>query len=303
MDGHTRASKEQTMQSNNPVFRRSEAFNGASTNAYGNQTYPGNGAIHQGYGQTPGQPQYAEPTTGRPMTIDSVVQKTAIALGVVIVFAAITWWYTGDVSPGAPDAEQNMGLLYVAVMIGSFGAFGLSLVNSFKRVISPALVIAFCALEGVALGGLSKLFDAVFVPDNSSLSSNIVVQAVIGTFAAFAGTLAAYKFFNIQVGSKFRTFVVAAMFGMVGLGLLELVLGAFGSQIGLFGFGGMGLLFAIAGLVLGVFMLILDFDFVEQGVAAGIDERESWRAAFALTVSLVWIYTNLLRILAIFSQE
>ena len=130
-----------------------------------------------------------------------------------------------------------------------------------------------------------------------------MVQAVIGTFAAFAGTLAAYKFFDIQVGNKFRTFVVAAMFGMVALGLLEMVLGFFGNQIGFFGFGGMGLLFAIGGLVLGVFMLILDFDFVEKGVAAGLPERESWRAAFALTVSLVWIYTNLLRILAIFQQD
>jgi uncharacterized YccA/Bax inhibitor family protein len=286
------------MQSNNPVFRRSEAFNGASTNAYGNQTYPGNGAVHQGYGQAPGydQPQYA-PTTERPMTIDSVVQKTGIALGVVIVFAAVTWWLIGDITrPDSTDFEQNMGTLYGALMIGSLGAFGLSMVNSFKRVISPALVIAFCALEGVALGALSKFFDAYF-------GEHIVTQAVIGTFAAFAGTLATYKFFNIKVGNKFRTFVIAAMFGMVGLGLLEMVLGAFGSQIGLFGFGDIGLLFAIAGLVLGVFMLILDFDFVEQGVAAGIDERESWRAAFALTVSLVWIYTNLLRILAIFGQD
>jgi len=289
------------MQSNNPVFRRSDAFNGASTNAYGNQTYPGNGAAYQGYGQTPGydQPQYGAPTTtGRPMTIDSVVQKTAMALGVVIVFATLTWWFIGDLRPSVPESEleRNIGILYGALMIGSFGAFGLSLVNSFKRVISPALVLAFCALEGVALGALSKFFDV-------RLGDGIVTQAVIGTFAAFAGTLAAYKFFNIQVGNKFRTFVIAAMFGMVGLGLLEMVLGAFGSQIGLFGFGGIGLLFAIAGLVLGVFMLILDFDFVEQGVAAGIEERESWRAAFALTVSLVWIYTNLLRILAIFNQE
>ncbi|HEU5454740.1 MAG TPA: Bax inhibitor-1/YccA family protein [Nocardioides sp.] len=292
------------MQSNNPVFRRSEAFNGQvsgqGTNAYGNQTYPGNGAGYQGYGQAPGydQQQSATPTTtGRPMTIDSVVQKTGIALAVVIVFATITWWYVGDIShTDSPDFEKNLGLLYGALMIGSFGAFGLSLVNSFKRVVSPALVIAFCALEGVALGALSKFFDAQF-------GDGIVTQAVIGTFAAFAGTLAAYKFFNIQVGNKFRTFVIAAMFGMVGLGLLEMVLGAFGNQLGLFGFGGIGLLFAIAGLVLGVFMLILDFDFVEQGVAAGIDERESWRAAFALTVSLVWIYTNLLRILAIFSQD
>ena len=77
----------------------------------------------------------------------------------------------------------------------------------------------------------------------------------------------------------------------------------FGGELGLFGFGGLGLLFSIAGLVLGVFMLILDFDFVEKGIAAGIDERESWRAAFALTVSLVWIYTNLLRILAILNSD
>jgi uncharacterized YccA/Bax inhibitor family protein len=291
------------MQSNNPVFRRSEAFNGESTNAYGNQTYPGNGAGHQGYGQPQGPDAAygatAPTTTGQPMTIDSVVQKTGIALAVVIVSAAITWMMTGEISP---DAEIPPALI-AALTIGSLGAFGLSMVNSFKRVISPPLVLAFCVLEGVALGAFSKFIDAVFVPADSNLGDNIVVQAVIGTFAAFAGTLAAYKFFNIQVGSKFRTFVIAAMFGMVGLSLLEVVLGLFGSQIGLFGFGGMGLLFAIAGLVLGVFMLILDFDFVEKGVAAGIDERESWRAAFALTVSLVWIYTNLLRILAIFSQD
>ena len=78
---------------------------------------------------------------------------------------------------------------------------------------------------------------------------------MLGTFAAFAGTLAAYKFFNIQVGNKFRTFVIAAVFGMVGLSLLEMMLGAFGNQLGLFGFGGMGLLFSVVGLVLGIFML------------------------------------------------
>ena len=74
------------------------------------------------------------------------------------------------------------------------------MVNSFKRIISPALVLAFAPLEGVALGAFSKFFDAQF-------GDGIVMRAVIGTFAAFAGTLAAYKFFNIKVGSKFRTFV------------------------------------------------------------------------------------------------
>jgi uncharacterized YccA/Bax inhibitor family protein len=286
------------MQSNNPVFRRSDAFNGASGNAYGNQTYAGNGAAYPTYGQQgyadQGYGGPVTPTSARPMTIDSVVQKTGIALFIVIVAAALTWFMTPAID--ATTTAADLGPLIGAMTIGSLAAFGLSIVNSFKRVVSPGLVIAFCVAEGVALGALSKFFDAQF-------GNGIVTQAVLGTFAAFAGTLAAYKFFDIKVGNKFRTFVIAAVFGMVGLSLLEMALGMFGNQLGLFGFGGLGLVFAIVGLVLGVFMLILDFDFVEQGVAAGIDERESWRAAFAMTVSLVWIYTNLLRILAIFNQD
>ena len=291
------------MRSNNPVFSRSEGFNG-QTNAYGNTTYPGSGAAYQGYGQPQQQfgAQYGDPTqwdttragVGRRMTIDSVVQKTGIALGVVFATAIATWLLTGDISEGTG------GALFLSLIVGSGGAFVLSLVNSFKRVVSPALVLAFCAFEGIALGALSKFFDAMF---STPGSGNIVVSAVLGTFAAFAGTLATYKFFNIRVGGKFRTFVIAAMFGMVGLSLMELVLGMFGGQLGLFGFGMLGLLTAVAGLVLGVFMLILDFDFVERGIAVGLEERESWRAAFGLTVSLVWIYTNLLRLLAIFNQE
>ena len=77
----------------------------------------------------------------------------------------------------------------------------------------------------------------------------------------------------------------------------------YAAMIGLFGVSGLGMITAVAGLVLGVFMLIMDFDFVEQGIRYGAPERESWTAAFATTVSLVWIYTNLLRILAYFSQD
>ncbi len=292
------------MQSNNPIFRRSEEFNRGGANMYGNQTYAGNGAPMADYGQTtdpsqwsvgtPGGPGQAPATTG-PMTIDSVVQKTAISLALVIVSAAVTWMVTGDIT-----ATEVPSSLVLALTVGSLGAFALSMVNSFKRVVSPPLVMAFCVVEGVAIGAFSKFIDAVFVSESSG---NLVVQAVIGTFAAFAGTLAAYKFFNIQVGTKFRKFVIGAVFGMIALSLMELVLSMFGSSFGLFGFGGLGILTAVAGLVLGVFMLILDFDFVEQGVANQIPEVESWRAAFAMTVSLVWIYTNLLRLLAIFSSD
>lgn len=275
------------MKSNNPVFARSEEFNRASSNAYGNQTYPGAGA-YPGYGETLGAPGQADQ---RRMTVDSVVQKTAISIALVFVAAFATWAWIGDVVVGNTVVEDAASRASMLALLGAGGAFLLSLVNSFKRVISPGLVMAFALGEGVALGAVSKFFDTLY--------PGVVTQAVLGTFAAFVGTLAAYKFLNIKVGDKFRRGVVAGMFAMVGLGLLSLVLSLFGVNTGLYGNGGLGFLFALAGLVLGVFMLILDFDYVEQGVAAGLPERESWRAAFGLTVSLVWIYTNLLRILAI----
>jgi uncharacterized YccA/Bax inhibitor family protein len=290
------------MQSNNPVFRNSDEFNGKATNAYGNQVYGGAGTSYPGYGQaptsdpstwsvgTPGQAPGQAPADTRPMTIDSVVQRTGLALLVVLVGAFATWVLTPDLT--GSDANQHIAQISAWVLVGSGLAFVLSLANSFKKVISPALVLVFCLAEGVALGALSKWFDYQY-------GDGIVIQAVLGTFAAFAGTLAAYKFFEIKVGARFRMFVISAMFAMVGLGILEIILSMFGASIGLYGFSGIGLLFAIAGLVLGVFMLILDFDFVENGIRAGLPERESWRAAFGLTVSLVWIYVNLLRILAI----
>ena len=282
------------MQSNNPVFRRSEAFSGSA--AHGQQTaYPGYGSDPSQWGVgAPGETYAATPQApSAPMTIDSVVQKTGITLGVVVVAALATWIALPEVTESTADTA--LPAVGAAATIGSLGAFALSMVNSFKRVVSPALVLAFAVFEGVALGAISMLFNVAY--------PGVVQGAVIGTFAAFAGTLAAYKILDIKVGDKFRKFVVAAVFGMIGLSVMELVLGLFGAQIGLFGVSGLGMITAVAGLVLGVFMLIMDFDFVEQGIRFGLDERESWRAAFAMTVSLVWIYTNLLRILAYFSQD
>jgi uncharacterized YccA/Bax inhibitor family protein len=278
------------MQSNNPVFRRSEEFNSAGATNRSQTGYTDPSSWGTG---TPGQYGTQAPVaTGGPMTIDSVVQKTAIALGVVILTAAATWILSPEIDKST-DPSAISGVI-AAASIGSLVAFVLSMVNSFKRVISPALVLLFCAAEGVALGAISKVFDLAY--------PGVVTSAVIGTFGAFAGTLAVYKFFNIKVSDKFRRMVFAAMIGLVAISLIEVVLSLFGAELGIFGMGGLGLVFAIAGLALGVFMLVLDFDFVEQGVANGIPDRESWRAAFAMTVSLVWIYTNLLRILAIMRE-
>jgi len=284
------------MQSSNPVFARSDTFNGRSANAYGNPTYPGSGPA-AGYGQpTPGYTDPSSWRTGGPgqstaidtgrITIDSVVQKTAITLGVLIVAAAATWVLSGDLTYEA-DAGPLIGLAMAGALIG----FVLAMVNSFKRVISPALVLAYAVAEGVFIGGISKIFETMY--------DGVVVGATLGTVAAFAGTLTAYKVLDIKVTDKFRRGVVAAMFGFVAVSMLDLVMGFFGSSFGFNGFGTLGLISSVVGVVLGVLMLILDFDFVERAVAAGAPERESWRAAFGLTVTIVWIYIEMLRILAI----
>ena len=279
------------MQSSNPVFRMAEGFNGRSASgmsypAYGSrpsaQTYD---PYAQGGGGLPTR------TDAGPMTIDSVVQKTAMTLGLTVLVAAATWFLTPDLR----QAGTNPGSLYLLAMLGAFGGFALSMVNSFKRVVSPALVLAYAGLEGLFVGAFSKVLDSTF----GSGEGGLVMGAVLGTFAAVAGTLAAYKFFNIRVTPTFRKWVIAAMFGFVALSLMDVVLGLFGASFGFNGYGGMGFVSSLIGLGLGVLMLILDFDFVERGVAAGLPERESWRAAFGLTVTIIWIYIELLRILAI----
>jgi uncharacterized YccA/Bax inhibitor family protein len=278
------------MQSSNPVFARSEGFNGRRTSQSG-VTYPGyDQPSAYGTGAPQGQETYAPARPSGPMTIDTVVQKTAFTLGLTILAAAATWVLTGD-----PANQAEASRLMMLWMFGAFAGLGLSLVISFKKSISPGLVLAFAVVEGIFVGAMSKYFEALW--------PGIVMNAVLGTLAAAAGTLAAYKFFNIQVGDKFRKFTIAAMFGFVGLALLSFVLRLFGTDLGLFGFGPVGLVMSVIGLVIGVFMLILDFDFVERGVAAGLPEVESWRAAFGLTVTLVWIYINMLRILAILRGE
>jgi uncharacterized YccA/Bax inhibitor family protein len=280
------------MQSSNPVFARSEGFNGRATT-----TYPGSAPAYADFGT--GSPTHTTTGTGTGrMTIDSVVQKTAITLGVVVLVAAATWVLTGDVvttddftGESGIDTDKAQ-LLYTLSAVGAFGGFALAMVNSFKRVISPALVIAYAALEGLFVGAMSKVFQLTF-------GEGVVTGAVLGTIAAVAGTLTAYKVFNIQVGNKFRKWVIGMMFGFVAVVLLDVVLGMFGNEVGFNGFGGLGLIMSFIGLGLGVLMLILDFDFVERGIAAGLPERESWRAAFAFTVTIIWIYIELLRILAI----
>jgi uncharacterized YccA/Bax inhibitor family protein len=273
------------MKSSNPVFARSAEFNGRG------------GAIANDPSQWKvdlnGSPTHTEQGSGR-MSIDSVVEKTGMTLGLLIVAAAVTWFAIGDViDPTTGDAI--MGKAATFAMVGALVGFALAMVNSFKKVISPALVLAYAVFEGVFIGAFSKVI-ATYVGDTT-----IVFQAVLGTVVAFAGTLAAYKFFNIQVTDKFRKVMMISGFAIIGVLLLNLLLSVTGvfESGGLRGFNTLGLLVSCALVVYATFCLILDFDYAEKGIAAGLPERESWRVAFGLTVTLVWIYIEILRILAI----
>jgi uncharacterized YccA/Bax inhibitor family protein len=215
------------------------------------------------------------------MTLDDVIVKTSLTLAVVVVAAALAWWRTPD------------NLVTPVFLAGALLAFVMAMVLSFSRKVSPVLVMVYAAAEGVFLGIGSK-FVANWVGDSS-----VIVQAVLATLVTAALTLATYKYFAIKVTPRFTKMVIIATMGFAGVILINFIASLFGVNTGIAGFGVMGLVFAALGAGLAVFNLILDFDLIEQGVRNGAPQNEAWRAAFALTVTLVWLYWNILRILAI----
>ena len=216
-------------------------------------------------------------------TLADVITNTAKIFGLVLVGAAYGWI----------TAETNQTLALIAFGV----AFVLSLVNSFKKQVSPALVLLYGAAEGVALGAISRWMDLAYGP-------GIAQQALIGTMAVFAIMLALYQSKIIKVNGRFMKMFTVAMFSYFAIAIASLVAGMFGVGGG-WGFYGtqVGLLLCVAGVGLAAFSLVMDFEVITQAVAQGIPQRESWRLAFGLTVSLVWLYTELLRLLAILNRD
>jgi uncharacterized YccA/Bax inhibitor family protein len=279
------------MESNNPILRNSPTFNRQAANRQEGGRQSGFGR-QSGYGPMGyGQPAYTDPSTWQtggpitptltePMTLDSVISRTGATLATVMLVAAATWMVL-------PSQYS-----YTAWIGGALVGAGLGIYLSFRmKALSPALVIAYAVAQGFFLGAVSEAFDAAY--------PGIVVGALLGTTGAFVATLAAYKFFNIQVKPGFMKFMIIAGMGFFVVTMFDFLLSLFGASIGFNGFGGLGLVMSFIGLALGIGYLILDFNMIEQGVRAGAPENESWRAAFALTASLILIYVELLRILAI----
>ncbi|MER7794691.1 Bax inhibitor-1/YccA family protein [Streptomyces sp. NPDC097640] len=247
----------------------------APTNPYaaGDQQNLTPDQLQQMYGAPPAGPLQ----TGR-MTMDDVVMRTGMTLGTVILAAAAAWIMELPVAVG-------FGAALVAMVLG--------LIQSFKRKASPALIMSYALFEGLFLGVISQVYNERW--------SGIPMQAVLGTMAVFVGVLAAYKTRLIRVNARFQRFVAAAAIGFLLLMSVNLLFAAFGGGDGLgFRSGGMGILFGIIGVVLGAAFLALDFKQIEDGVRYGAPREESWLAAFGLTLSLVWIYLELLRLISLF---
>lgn len=281
---------------------------GYGQNTYGQPQY-GQQAQYgqQPYGQQYGQPQYgqqaqygqpygeadygvAAPTYSEPipagerLTMNDVMVKTGINLGLVAVGAAVAW--------NAP----------VLLLLGMVGGLVLGLVNSFKKKVSPILVMTYALMEGLLLGGLSAVVDMRY--------PGVAVQAVLATFVVAGTTLALFANGKLRATPKLNKIFMIGAIGYMAYGLISILgAGIFGSSLNSFSIGGipLGLVVGLFAVALATYSLLLDFTTTSEAVEAGLPERESWRLAFGLTASLVWLYVEILRVLmylaSIFSND
>jgi uncharacterized YccA/Bax inhibitor family protein len=263
------------MRSSNPVFNREEAF---ARGGYAGFREPA-GTATQTASARALEDLYAQPSAtplrAGQMSYDDVVTKTGITFLVLLAGAAVGWIYPGLALPGA--------------LIG----FVLAMVNSFKREPSPALILAYAGFEGLFVGGISHIFETRW--------SGIVAQAVLGTLCVFAAALFAFKSGKVQVTPRFRKMAMVAILGYLVFSLVNLGLVLFNVVDDPWGLrnGPMGILIGLFAVGLAAVFLVLDFDFVQQGVRNGLPDKYSWTAAFGLTVTLVWLYLEMLRLIAI----
>ncbi|MDC7120033.1 Bax inhibitor-1/YccA family protein [Cellulomonas fimi] len=214
--------------------------------------------------------------TGR-LTYDDVIIKTAGLFAMLVVSAAITWTLVP-------------GLWVVGAVVGLV----LGLVNAFKREPSPVLISLYAVAQGVFLGGISLYFEQRW--------PGLVVQAVLATFAVFAASLFLFRSGRVRVTPKFTRWLILALVGYLVFSLVNVVLMFFnvgGGEFGPLRSGWIGVAVGLLAVGLAAASLIVDFDSIKRGVEAGAPRKLAWSAAFGLVVTLVWLYLELLRLLAI----
>lgn len=290
-------------QSKNPILTRSESFNGRGSVSADQQYGQSSGQYRQTqYGQSPQQGQWQQPTqqpgANQPhsdsqsdsqgvMTLDDVLTKTAVVMGTLVAVAAIAWLLIPE--------PLTMPVLIGSALVG----FVTVLLVVIRRGVSPVTAMIYAVIEGVFIGMFSRFFESYY--------PGIVVQAVLATFVVAGVVLAAYKFSGFRVTPRFRKIVMISTIAFAGAVLLNFGLSFAGIDMGLRAgiTGEVGFLpIAVSALavVLATFNLVMDFDMIENGIRNRAPASQSWVAAFGITVTMVWLYTEILRIISYFRR-
>jgi len=239
-------------------------------------------------GDTFGRPGYARAASSDRMTINGTVTKTGVLLVILLVPAI---WIWGQVY-GAWQSPAAGALM----MGGLIGGLVFALVTIFKKEWSPVTAPLYAACEGLVLGGISALMEMRF--------PGIVIQAVALTAGTLLCLLLAYRSGLIRATENFKLGIVAATGAIAMIYLTSFILGFFGVRIPFIHENGlMGIGFSLVVVVIAALNLVLDFDFIEQGAEHGAPKYMEWYAAFGLMVTLVWLYLEILRLLAKLSSR
>lgn len=224
------------------------------------------------------------------MTINGTVNKTGLLLLLTVLTAAFAWNQSVD------DYDQVMAGAKLYAMGGAIGGLVLALITVFKKEWSPVTAPMYALVEGLFLGAISALFELRF--------PGIVFQAVLLTFGTLFALLIAYRSGVIKATENFKLGVVAATGGIALLYLASFVLSFFNIQVPLIhSSSGWGIAFSLFVVVVAALNLVLDFDFIETGVAQRAPKYMEWYGAFGLMVTLVWLYVEFLRLLSKIQQR
>jgi len=263
----------------NPAFTNSPAFSAkAAAKVAAAPAIPTAGDLAQQYAQPAATPDQMER-----MTYEDTMVKTVVSFAILLVGAAVGWFIPILAIPAA--------------IVG----FVLALVNIFKKKPSPPLVLAYAAVEGVFVGGISMLFSTLF--------AGIVPMAVIGTLGVVGITLALFASGKVRASKRATKIFLVAMIGYAAFSLINFGLMAFGVTNSMYGARDfvipgtgipIGIPLGILVVLLAAYSLVLDFDNIKRGVETGAPRVYGWTGAFGIMLTVVWLYLEILRLISFF---
>ncbi|MBN9173985.1 MAG: Bax inhibitor-1/YccA family protein [Microbacterium sp.] len=243
--------------------------------------------------------QFAAPAAGAVetdrMTVEDTVYKTIGLFAVLVVTAVVGWVWSMSTVTGPGTAPTMLPWI-----VGLIGGFALAMVVSFSKTVRPALIFAYAAFEGLFVGAISAFFEYIY--------PGIVFQATLATLAVVGVTLALFASGKVRASKRATKIWMIAMIGYLVFSLVNVVLMLFNAPIagGAFGlysqkvFGiPLGLIIGVLVVIMAAYSLVQDFDFIQQGVRNKAPRKYGWLGGFGIMVTVVWLYIEILRIIAI----